>query len=160
MSPMMAASSVPGAEAFTIRDAEGFGLFDVGRDDTIELVSQVARGIKQHGLAYSAWAKFNEDDPRVFDDFERAYKGHYESLDAYARHLLEPLHLEELLRNALPSGLDEFAFIDYDAIGEQLFARADIVVFSAQGGGVWIFDERPSNPEPPTAGQTPDGGEQ
>src|SRR6266702_3905579 len=28
---MLAASSVPGAEVFTIRDAEGFGLFDVGR---------------------------------------------------------------------------------------------------------------------------------
>lgn len=156
---MLAASSVPGAAAFTIREAEGFGLFDVGRDDSIDLVSQVARGIKEHGLAYSAWAKFNEDDPRLFDQFTAAYRGHFESLDAYVRHRLEPLQLEELLKRALPSGLDEFVSIDYDAIGEQLFARGDVAVFRAEGGGVWIFDERSDTAEPPAAGQAPDGGE-
>lgn len=154
---MLAASSVPGAEVFTIRDAEGFGLFDVGRDDSIELVSQVARGIREHGPAYAAWATYNEDDPRASGQFERAYKGRYDALDVYVRHLLAPLQLEERLRQALPGGLDEFASIDYDAIGEQLFARGDIAVFTAEGGGVWIFDERP-DPGSHTAGQEADGG--
>ncbi|WP_081879814.1 antirestriction protein ArdA [Nocardia sp. NRRL WC-3656] len=132
-----------------IWDYQDFGAFDVRTGaiglegtDSIELLSQVAHGLTEHGPAYAAWAKFNEDDPRLFDHFERAYQGHYESVDGYVRHLLAPLGLDEVLKDALPDQLKHLAYIDYEAIGEQLLAQDDIVAVPAEGGGVWIFDER------------------
>ncbi|BDT94162.1 hypothetical protein IFM12275_41380 [Nocardia sputorum] len=137
------------ADRFYIWDHQGFGAFDVstgaiGLDDvhSVELLSKVANGIVDHGPAFAAWASAHEDDPAQFDRFTAAYKGHYEDLAAYTRHVMAPLNLEDRLVGALPSGLEVFAFIDYDAMGQQLVRDTDLVVFPATGGGVWIFDER------------------
>ncbi|MBF6446623.1 antirestriction protein ArdA [Nocardia elegans] len=109
---------------------------------SIELLTQVAQGIIDYGPAFSAWASAHEDDPSQFGRFERAYQGHYESIGGYVRQLLAPLGLDEVLRDAFPDQLKHLAYIDYEAIGEQLLAQDDIIAFPADGGGVWIFDEK------------------
>jgi len=88
---MLAHSEVPGADRFAIRDSEGFGAFTVHETDGIELVTKVARGIRRHGLAYAVWAEVNEDAPELLDHFNKAYKGHFESLATYAEHLMEQM---------------------------------------------------------------------
>jgi antirestriction protein len=133
-----------------IWDYDGFGAFSITTGaiglegvDSIELLAQVARGIKDHGPAYAAWAEAHEDDPHLFDLFATAYRGHHESMAAYVRQLFAPLGIEDRLKQAVSASLEDFVFVDYAAIGEEILREGDIVVFPAEGGGVWIFDERP-----------------
>ncbi|MGV9751103.1 antirestriction protein ArdA [Nocardia farcinica] len=132
-----------------IWDYDGFGAFAITTGaiglegvDSIELLTQVARGIKDHGPAYAAWAEAHEDDPRLFDHFATAYKGHHESMAAYVRQLFEPLRIEDRVKQALPATLGEFVSVDYAAIGEEMQREGDIAAIPAEGGGVWVFDER------------------
>jgi Antirestriction protein (ArdA) len=137
------------ADRFYIWDHQGFGAFNVstgaiGLDDvhSIELLSKVANGVVDHGPAYAAWASAHEDDPRLFDHFATAYKGHHESMAAYVRQLFEPLKIEAKLKQTVPQTLADFVYVDYAAIGEEMLQDGDIVAFPADGSGVWIFDER------------------
>ncbi|WP_174186426.1 antirestriction protein ArdA [Nocardia barduliensis] len=136
-------------EGLYIWDYQDFGSFTVTTGaiglegvDSIELLTQVARGIKDHGPAYAAWAEAHEDDPRLFDHFATAYKGHHESMAAYVRQLFEPLRIEDRVNQALPATLGEFVSVDYAAIGEEMQREGDIAAIPAEGGGVWVFDER------------------
>ncbi|CAM4361316.1 antirestriction protein ArdA [Nocardia ninae] len=135
-----------------IWDYDGFGAFEVTTGaidlegvDSIELLAQVARGIEKHGPAYAAWADAHEDDPLLFDHFTSAYKGHYESMTAYVRQLFEPLNIEDMLKRVVPAVLEEFVSVDYAAIGEEMLHEGDIAAVPAEGGGVWVFEERPES---------------
>lgn len=62
----------PSAVRLYIWDHRGFGAFVVTTGaiglegtDSIELLAQVARGIKEHGLAYAVWASVHDDDPNL-----------------------------------------------------------------------------------------------
>ncbi|MCX4098030.1 antirestriction protein ArdA [Nocardia sp. alder85J] len=132
-----------------IWDHQDFGAFDIvtgalGLEDvpSIELLSKVARGIKEHGPAYATWAAVHEEDPRLFDHFSAAYEGHYGSVADYVREQFQPTDYDELLDRALPAEIRHYASIDYEAIGAEWQREMDMVVFPAEGGGVWIFNER------------------
>lgn len=68
---MLAESKEPGAEEFAIHDYGDFGVCQIHEFDSIELVSRIARGIKEHGYAFAAWAEVNEGSPERFDDSTR-----------------------------------------------------------------------------------------
>ncbi|WP_280448634.1 antirestriction protein ArdA [Nocardia brasiliensis] len=149
MFAVLAADEATEGSPLYIWDHDGFGAFDVTTGaiglegvDSIELLAQVARGIKEHGPEYAAYASAHEDELRLFDNFAAVYKGHHESLAAYARQLFEPLKIEEMLKRAVPEVLKGFAYIDYVAIGEEMLRGGDIAAIPAEGGGVWIFEER------------------
>ncbi|MFI9636644.1 antirestriction protein ArdA [Nocardia sp. NPDC051929] len=136
-------------ERLYIWDYRDFGAFDVTTGaiglegvDSIELLSQIARGIAKYGPAYAAWADAHDDDPLLFDHFATAYKGHHENMAAYVRQLLEPLRIDEMLKRAVPTALEEFVYVDYAAIGQEMLREGDLVAIPAEGGGVWVFDER------------------
>ncbi|MBF6259856.1 antirestriction protein ArdA [Nocardia farcinica] len=136
-------------ERLYIWDYRDFGAFTVTTGaiglegvDSIELLAQVARGIAEHGPAYAVWADVHEDDPHLFDHFVNAYKGQHETMAAYVRQMFEPLKIEATLRQVVPAGLENFVYIDYGAVGEEMLREGDIVAFPAEDGGVWIFDEK------------------
>ncbi|PBC38619.1 antirestriction protein [Rhodococcus sp. ACS1] len=139
---MLESSSVPDAERFAIRDSEGFGVARVYENDSIELVSTIARGIAEHGHAFAAWADVNEGASEHYDHFARAYIGHYASLAAYAQQLMQEMGYEALLDTTLPEDLRQHVHIDYDAVAQGLFRDGHVQVYKAPGGGVWLFDER------------------
>ncbi|MFG1797779.1 antirestriction protein ArdA [Nocardia sp. NPDC049149] len=132
-----------------IWDYRGFGAFSITTGaiglegvDSIELLAQVARGIKEHGPAYAAYASAHEGDSRLLDNFATVYKGHHESLAAYVRQFFEPLKIEDLLKRAAPEGLQDYVCIDYEALGEEMLREGDVVTIPGEGGRVWVFDER------------------
>lgn len=136
---MLAQSQQPGAEEFAIHDYDNFGVCRIHEYDTIELVSRIARGISEHGDAFSAWAEVNEGAPERFDDFTDAYRGHYTSLTEYAEQLIDDLGYVDELDRLLPESLRGYARIDTDALGRDLVLGGDIYVMPAPDGGVWIF---------------------
>jgi antirestriction protein len=143
---MLAASPEPGAEEFAIHDYEQFGSCRVHEYDSIELVSAIARGIKQYGYAFAAWADVQEGEPELLDDFEEAFIGEYESVAAYVQECLEErgaeAELERLLAGSELADLAGYITIDTEALARDWFLGGDINVYKVPtevGGGVWLF---------------------
>ena len=142
---MLARSPEPGAEEFAIHDYEQFGHWRVGEYDSVEQVSRIARGIAEHGHAYSAWADILDghldtiDPDSEAEAFHEAYLGHYASLADYAEQMADDLgYTAELAK--LPEHVQQYTHIDYAAIARDLEASGDIATLSDPEGGVWIFN--------------------
>src|SRR5258705_6462661 len=52
---ILASSREPNAEEWAIHDYEQFGRARIFEHDSIEQVSGIAKGIQEHGYAFSAW---------------------------------------------------------------------------------------------------------
>src|ERR1700692_3458744 len=99
---MLAQSPQPGAKEYTVFDYDQFGPCRIYEHTSIDLVARIARGIKEHGYAFAAWANVHDDDPgqddrQRWDDFNDAYLGHYDSVQDYVERLIDDLGYTEQL---------------------------------------------------------------
>lgn len=140
-SPTTARTGEP-AEEWGIFDYDGFGSARVYQHDHLDGVARVARGIAEHGLAFAAWADVMEGDEQALNQFEDAYLGHYDSVEAYAEQLIDDLGYEQLLDEAIPDHLRSYVRIDTDALARDMQLGGDIHAITAEDGGVWLFDAR------------------
>ncbi len=136
---MLRSSPLPAAEEWAIHDYEGFGSFPVPEFEALEWISAVASGIVEHGPAFSAFASFVNDQPERLKDFEEAYRGQWESLEAYADELLNDLGATELL-DQVPDWLQPYVSLDVSGFARDLQLGGDIWTAEAAEGGVWVFD--------------------
>ncbi|MFN3006662.1 antirestriction protein ArdA [Mycolicibacterium wolinskyi] len=136
---MLATSRQPDAEEFAIHDYEQFGVCRIHEYDSLELVARIARGIRQHGDAFSAWADVHEAEPERFDDFAEAYLGHYDSVQDYAEQVADDLGYTEELEK-LPEAIQPYARIDTAAMARDMTLSGAIYVTPDPSGGVWVFD--------------------
>ncbi|MFH5227298.1 antirestriction protein ArdA [Antrihabitans spumae] len=139
---MLAASPEQDAEEFAIHDFGGFGEARIYEYDSIELVTRIARGITEHGLAFAAWASAQEGNEAALDQFDDAYLGHYESMEAYAEQLIDDLGYQRLLDESVPESLRPYARIDTEALARDMHLEGDLHFIPADDGGVWLFDGR------------------
>ncbi|SLC19877.1 antirestriction protein [Mycobacteroides abscessus subsp. abscessus] len=138
---MLARSSEENAEEFAIHDYDQFGTCRLEEFDSIELVSRIARGIKEHGEAFSAWAELHDSNPERLDDFSDAYLGQHESAQDFAEQMADYLgYTDELAK--LPESLQTYIHFDSAALARDMEMGGDIDVVPDPSGGVWIFDNR------------------
>lgn len=138
---MLARSSEENAEEFAIHDYDQFGTCRLEEFDSIELVSRIARGIKEHGEAFSAWAELHDGAPDRLDDFSDAYLGQYASAQAFAEQMADDLgYTDELAK--LPESLQPYIHFDSAALARDMEMGGDIDVVPDPSGGSWIFDNR------------------
>lgn len=135
---LLASSREPAAEEWAIHDYEQFGRCRIHEFDSIDLVSRIARGIEEHGYAFSAWADVNEGDPDRFDDFAEAYLGHYDSLNDYAEHLADEFGYTDPLAT-LPESLQPYVRIDTAAMARDLAHSGSVQRVPDPSGGAWLF---------------------
>jgi antirestriction protein len=136
---MLAASKYPDAEEWAIHDQIDFGNWRVEEYDSFELVSRIARGIKEHGYAFAAWADVHDSDPERFNDFEAAFIGHFESVDTYAYQLADDFGYHAEIEK-LPESMRSYVSIDYAAMARDLDAGGELYAYPDPSGGVWLFD--------------------
>ncbi|WP_100480539.1 antirestriction protein ArdA [Mycobacteroides abscessus] len=138
---MLAQSREENAEEFAIHDYDQFGTCRISEFDSIEKVSRIACGIKEHGEAFAAWADAYESDPECLDDFSDVHLGHHESTQAFAEQMADDLgYTDELAK--LPESLRPYVHFDSAALARDMELAGDIHVASNPSGGVWIFDSR------------------
>jgi antirestriction protein len=137
---ILASSREPNAEEWAIHDYEQFGRWRVNEYDSIEQVSRIAKGIAEHGYAYSAWADVFDGEPASFDidSFHEAYLGHNDSVTDYVEQMADDLGYPQELAK-LPEHLQNYARIDYGAIARDMELSGDIATVDDPNGGVWIF---------------------
>jgi antirestriction protein len=131
--------SDPHAEEFAVHDSDGFGALAIGEYDPLEWINTVARGISEHGPAFSAWAAQCQGETERLADFEEAYLGEWDSLSAYAEDLLDDLGYIDLIDKAVPKSLQPYVKLDYEAFARDLRLSGDITVVARPEGGVWLY---------------------
>jgi len=136
-SPTMAKDGDP-AEEWGIFDFEGFGGLRLGEYESFSYISRLAQGIAEHGPAFAAWAEVT-DDADSLDQFEEAYLGHYDSLEAYAEQLVEDLGYQRVLDEALPEHLRRYVDFNLAGLAQDLWLSGDVHVAHDDHGGVWVF---------------------
>lgn len=136
---MLKTSPAPGAEEWAIHDYEGFGSLRLSEYEALEWISAVATGIVEHGGAFAAYAALVNDQPERLKDFETAYRGEWESLEAYAEELLDDLGATELLER-VPDWLQSYVSLDIAGFARDLELGGDIWTESTEEGGVWVFE--------------------
>src|SRR6266540_5301170 len=137
-SPLAAETGQP-AEEWGIFDFEGFGAFRLAEYENLEVVSRIACGIAEHGLAYAAFAEVMDGDPDTLAGFTDAYRGHYDSVEAYAEEFAEGVGYYEALERAVPEAIRPYIRLDIEAMAHEMQIGGVIHVLAAEGGGVWIF---------------------
>ena len=137
---MLDRSRQPGAEEWAIHDYEQFGPWRVGEHDIIDDVSQIAKGIAEHGYAYAAWANVFDGEDASYDieSFREAYLGHYDSVTDYVEQLADDLGYEHEL-DKLPEYLRHYTHIDYAALARDMELSGDVATVTDPAGGIWIF---------------------
>lgn len=138
---MLAESPEPNAEEWAIHDYEGFGMLGLSEYESLEFVRHVADGIAAHGEAFAAFVEFAERDLDRFELFEALYRGRWESVEAYARALVqgEGEGIQDVLAQ-LPQWVRPYASIDYEALAQGLQAEGVTAIESTYGRGVHVFD--------------------
>ena len=94
-------------------------------------------------LAYVSWAHYRQelgrDTSRAL--FERAYLGHYSSIDSYVIQLIDAYDLDAKLDEAIAEPFRRHVDIDVSALGRTLVSSASIYTLLALPVGVWVFNE-------------------
>jgi len=91
--------------------------------------------------AFEAWAAMREehqDSSREF--FDRAYLGHYTSVEHYAISLVDAYELDAKLDAAIAPPFREFVDIDVTRLAQSLVRNGTLYAISATSVGVWVFN--------------------
>lgn len=91
--------------------------------------------------AFEAWAAMREehqDSSREF--FERAYIGHYTSVDHYAETLVDAYELDAKLDAAIAPPFREFVDIDIPGLARSMVHNGTLYTVPATPVGVWVFN--------------------
>lgn len=137
---ILSRSPEPDAEEWAIFDYDEFGGYRVEQYDSLEHVARVARGIREHGHAFAAWAELHDGDEAMLDGFEDAFLGQYESPEAWAREVLGDLNLDGFLRmGAIPEAIRPYLHIDYAGWARDAELGGDVYIEQAPGGGIYVF---------------------
>jgi antirestriction protein len=137
---ILSRSPEPDAEEWAIFDDDEFGGYRVEQYDSLEHVARVARGIREHGHAFAAWAQLHDGDEAMLDSFEDAFLGEYESPEAWGREVLDELNLDGFLRiGAIPETIRPYLHIDYEGWARDAELGGVVYIEQAPGGGIYVF---------------------
>lgn len=102
-------------------------------------VAAITAAIREQ--AYRTWAHYRESDQDTSRAlFERAYLGHYSTIDAYATQLIDDYELDAKLDAAIAEPFRRHVDINVTAFGRALIAGATVYTLQAVPVGVWVFN--------------------
>jgi antirestriction protein len=127
------------AEEWAIHDYQGFGSFHLNEHESLRTVASVARGIAEHGQAFSAWAAEGLATPEELARFEEYYLGGWESVESYAESIIDDFGIMAEVDRVVPEGLRYYITFDAAGFARDLVLGGDVSAVERPGGGVWIF---------------------
>ena len=132
---MLNKSKQPNAEEWAIHDYEGFGPVEISEFESIKIISALGKGINEHGLAFSHFVQMvGTKDLDDLNNFNDVYIGKWDSLEQYAREMLDDFGLN--LDDCVPEFIKPYVHIDIDSFAQDL--KNDLFI-SEDGDGVYVF---------------------
>lgn len=137
-SPTTARCGEP-AEEWAIHDFDDFGDIRVDEHQGLAAIAKWAEGIKRHGESFAAWVAHVDDQSEgLIERFEDCYQGEWESIEAYAEHLLEELGAQRTIDEA-PEWLQPYLKLDVEGFARDLELGGDVIVIPASHDRSAIF---------------------
>lgn len=124
---------------WAIHAYDGFGLAQIHEHDDLEMISKLANGIVEHGLAFSAWADMNDDDADNWERFHEVYLGEYDDLNSYAEQFWEDMGWQALIESVLPSDIARTSYLMAHSLANDLWMAGDIQIIHNPAGRIWVF---------------------
>ena len=91
--------------------------------------------------AFEAWAATREEHQHDSQDFfDRAYLGHYNSLDHYVESLVDDYGLDAKLDAAIAPPFREFVDINIPGLARSLVRNGTLYGIPAVPVGIWVFN--------------------
>lgn len=125
------AGKVPSAEEWAIHDYEDFGGMKISEFESIDRVSELAKGLEEHGEAFALYiANFDQDGTE--ETFQDVYQGSAQSEEEYAEQLYSDMYGRDVTEGPL------WNYIDWERVAHDLgydgyhFERGE-------GGDVHVF---------------------
>jgi antirestriction protein len=134
---MLAKSKEPHAEEWAIHDFEGFNGLHLGEWENLDHVSKIAKGIREHGIAYAHWATIAAEDEEL-DLFEQRYLGKWKDAEEYAADVFEDLGLYQEVERCVSDNMRPYVTLDAAGFARDLQYSGDITVIEGDSG-VYIF---------------------
>ena len=135
---MLRGSRTPNAEEWGIFDYDEFCGANLGEYESFETVSQVARGIAEHGEAFAHWAAYvGTESTEQIEHFEDHYRGDWDSFEAYVQDYLEETEFFRFL-DGVPEDMRGYVEVDIEQIARDW--SSDYHVVELQNGRTGVFD--------------------
>ena len=129
---MLASSPIPGAEEWAIHDYEDFGGIQLAEYEDIDRVAEIAALLVEYGEPFGVWADYYGNAVSA-EGFRDAYRGEYESEEAYAEDLVD----DTGMLAEVPENLRYY--FDYGRLARDLF-MCDMLSVRSGHGTVYVFD--------------------
>lgn len=122
--------NVPSSEEWAIHDYEGFEGLTLSEYESMDKVADLARLLEEHGEAYAKYVDLVGTDHATEEGFQDAYRGEYDSAEAYAEELVEQTHDLKALGTLAN-------YIDYEKFARDMTYEG--TSFVDGGRGVYVF---------------------
>lgn len=135
----MLAASAWATDQWAIHEVEGFFGLQLSGFEDIGRISRLAQGLRAYGEALARWVGYlgTAHLDEALATFSKAYRGHFDSMDAYVRHLAETnefvRYLSAIPRHLLRPEIREIAAA-YPETAIELY------IVESRGGGLYVFD--------------------
>ena len=129
---MLASSPISGAEEWAIHDYEDFGGIHLSEYEGIDRVAEIAALLVEYGEPFGAWADYYGDAVSA-EEFRDAYRGEYESEEAYAEGFIADVGMLD----SIPENLRYY--VDYGRFARDLF-MFDMHSVRSGHGTVYVFE--------------------
>lgn len=127
---------VPSAEEWAIHDYEGFAGIKLSEWEPFETVANLAALIEEHGEAIALF--YNNDTSRdidsLADDFQEAYRGQHDTLEAYAADYIEQTGMLDNVNETIKN------YFDYESFARDLKLGGDVWTERDSDGNLHVFD--------------------
>ncbi len=136
-----AAQEGEAAEEWAIHDYEGFFGLRLDEYEDLRTVRRVARGIVEHGEVYALFAGYASLDDLDFLDaaMHDSYLGAWDSMEAFAEHVVDDMGVEAYIENA-PDSYRRYLKVDTEQLAHDL--EIELTVLEGSDGRVHVFDPR------------------
>jgi antirestriction protein len=113
---------------WAIQACEAFAGLDVNGFTDLDLVTQLAQGVAEHGAAFAAFVQIvGTNDRDQLDKFEDFYVGSYDSPEAWARSIGEDLEWDTHLDQVVDPMLRPYLVIDYARFAQEQRQAWDVL---------------------------------
>ncbi len=129
---MLAASPIPGAEEWAIHDYEDFGGIQLSEYEDIDRVAEIAALLVEYGEPFGAWADYYGNAVSA-KEFRAAYRGEYESENAYAEEFIDDVGMLD----SIPEHLRYY--FDHERFARDMF-MFDMHSVRSGHGTIYVFD--------------------
>jgi len=136
---MLDSSPIPGADSWTVGAAKGFGrqIDPVGSSSPV-LISRLARGLLDHGAAYSAWVSLSgTDDIDRLGKFQDFHVATYSTPEDWLYELTDDLRWRNHLDQVVDPAIRPYVSIDHKKMFEDAMHRWDVV--KGEDGRIHVF---------------------